>query len=157
VIQLLATSEAVEMLKEYLTKNGLKMTSQRRIVTEAFFDPTQTHGHPTAEELYLRVREIDSGVGYATVYRTLKLLTESKLASPSRLGDNQTRYEPEAPGEHHDHFVCRDCGAIMEFEDEEIEILQEEIARKLGFVLTDHRMVLFGSPVGQCRVANCRL
>lgn len=132
------------------------MTSQRRIVTEAFFDPDEREGHPTAEELYLRVRSIDSSVGYATVYRTLKLLTDSNLASPSRLGDNQTRYEPESPGEHHDHFVCRDCGAIIEFEDERIETLQEEIARTLGFALTDHKMVLFGSPVDECQAANCR-
>ena len=103
----------------------------------------------------MRVREQDSRVGYATVYRTLKLLTDAKLANPSRLGDNQMRYEPELPGHHHDHFVCSDCGKIIEFEEQRIEELQEEIAEKLGFQLTDHRMVLFGRPLNDCQVSGC--
>ena len=131
------------------------MTSQRRVVTEAFFDPSVTGDHPTAEELYLRVRKIDSRIGYATVYRSLKILTEAGLASPGRFGDNQTRYEPESPGEHHDHFVCVECGKIVEFEDEEIERLQIEVAARLGFDLTDHKMVLFGKPKGTCK-AVCK-
>ena len=126
------------------------MTGQRRTVTEAFFDSEMRHEHPTVEDLFMRVRELDSRVGYATVYRTLKLLTECGLASPSRLGDNQTRYEPEVPGEHHDHFVCAECGVIIEFEDEEIEALQEAVAERLGFELTDHKMVLFGKPLSGC-------
>lgn len=153
---MLAVAEALEILSDYLAKSKLKMTAQRRVVIEAFFDPERAHEHPTAEELYLRVRQRDSRIGYATVYRSLKLLTDAGLANPSRFGDNQTRYEPESPGEHHDHFICADCGAIMEFEDERIERLQEEVAARLGFKLTDHKMVLFGKPTEQCQLASCR-
>ncbi|MBV71439.1 MAG: transcriptional repressor [Myxococcales bacterium] len=152
---MLEAAEAIEILTSYLAKSGLKMTSQRRVVTEAFFDPEVTSDHPTAEELYLRVRERDSRIGYATVYRSLKILTEAGLASPGRFGDNQTRYEPESPGEHHDHFVCTECGKIVEFEDDAIEKLQIEVAAKLGFELTDHKMVLFGKPNGTCK-AVCK-
>ena len=148
---MIEAEEALEILATYLSKSGLKMTSQRRIVTEAFFDPSVTDDHPTAEELYMRVRERDSRIGYATVYRSLKILTEAGLASPGRFGDNQTRYEPESPGEHHDHFVCTECGQIVEFEDEQIERLQVEVAARLGFTLTDHKMVLFGRPRGSCK------
>jgi Fur family transcriptional regulator, ferric uptake regulator len=90
------------------------------------------------------------------VYRTLKLLTECHLANPSRFGENQTRYEPEQPGEHHDHMVCVECNGIIEFEDERIEELQELVAEKLGFTLADHKMVLFGQPKVDCQVSGCR-
>ena len=136
--------EAVDILRAYLVKNRLKFTSQRELVTQVFFDPQYDEDHPTVEELYMRVRSLDSNVGYATVYRTLKLLTACELAHPNRLGDGQTRYEPETPGEHHDHLVCAECGAIIEFEDDEIERRQHQVAENHGFVLTDHQMVLFG-------------
>lgn len=150
------SAQAVDILKAYLSANGLKMTNQRQLVTETFFDVQYRNEHPTVEDLYLRVRNIDSRVGYATVYRTLKLLTECDLAAPSRFGDNQTRYEPEQPGEHHDHMVCVECNGIIEFEDDEIERLQETVATRLGFVLTDHKMVLFGTPQKDCKVAGCQ-
>ena len=150
------SAQAVSILKAYLSANGLKMTNQRQLVTETFFDAQYRDDHPTVEDLYLRVRNIDSRVGYATVYRTLKLLTECDLAAPSQFGDNQTRYEPEQPGEHHDHMVCVVCNGIIEFEDDEIERLQDIVARRLGFVLTDHKMVLFGKPIKDCKSAGCR-
>lgn len=147
--------EAVDKLVAWLGRKGLKVTRQRRLITEAFFDPRHREAHPTVEELYLRVRTEDPTVGHATVYRTLRLLVESGLASPSRLGDDQVRYEPDIPGEHHDHLVCTECGAILEFEDPRIEALQEEVAVRLGFRLADHRMVLYGQPVS-CPAETCR-
>ncbi len=148
-------TQAVDTLVAWLGQKGLKVTKQRRIITEAFFDPSFRDGHPTVEELYLRVRHEDPSIGHATVYRTLRLLVESGLASPSRLGDDQVRYEPDIPGEHHDHLVCTECGAIVEFEDARIEALQEEAARRLGFELKNHRMVLYGQPTS-CPPATCR-
>lgn len=138
--------EAVSKLVSWLSRKQLKVTQQRRLITEVFFDPAHRESHPTVEELYLRVRQREPGVGYATVYRTLKLLVDSGLAVPSQLGDNQTRYEPDVPGEHHDHLVCLRCNAVIEFEDPRIEELQHEIARRFGFELADHRMVLYGQP-----------
>ena len=143
--------EAIDKLVAWLGRKNLKVTQQRRVITEVFFDPDHRESHPTVEELFLRVRGRDQRIGYATVYRTLKLLVESGLAAPSRLGDNQTRYEPEIPGEHHDHLVCSRCGAILEFEDARIEELQHEIAARYGFRLSDHRMVLYGEPLDDAR------
>jgi Fur family ferric uptake transcriptional regulator len=147
--------EAISTLKGYLREKNLKYTHQRQVVTEVFFDTDAQHLHPTIDELFLRVRAVDPKIGYATVYRTIKLFEDCKLASPRRFGDNQTRYESEVPGEHHDHMVCSDCGAIIEFEDEGIEDLQERVAKELGFKLDDHKMVLFGKPSADCQVSAC--
>ena len=150
------TAEALDRLASYLLKQGLKSTSQRRLITEVFFDAEFEATHPTVEELYMRARERDPRVGHATVYRTLKLLVECGLAEERRLGGNQTRYEPEHPGEHHDHLVCTECGAILEFEEDRIEDLQEEVAQRMGFALDDHRMVLYGAPGSECNAPGCQ-
>ena len=150
------SKEAVEILRNFVATQGLKFTTQRKVVTEVFFDPSFRDQHPTVEELYLRVKEQDPKVGYATVYRTLKLLIECNLAKPGRFGNDQMRYEPESPGEHHDHLVCNECGAILEFEDDEIESLQIEVAARFGFALEDHKMVLFGRPIDDCTTPNCK-
>lgn len=153
---MLKVEEALGTLKTWLTENNLKYTHQRKLITEVFFDPAHRETHPSVEELFMRVRERDSRVGYATVYRTLKILTDCGLANPNRLGDNQTRYEPEAPGEHHDHLVCTECGAVFEFEQEQIERLQHEVARRFGFDLQDHKMVLYGRPGEECALEHCQ-
>lgn len=150
----LQAAEALETLASHLSQKGLKFTAQRRLITEVFFDPERRDEHPSTEELYLRVRARDPKVGYATVYRTLKILVDCKLAKPSRFGDNQTRYEPEVSGEHHDHMVCTACGAVIEFHNDAIERLQEAVARELGYELTDHKMVLYGRPVEGCARCN---
>lgn len=147
--------EAISTLKAYLSEKNLKYTHQRRVVTEVFFDTEADHLHPTIDELFLRVKAVDPKIGYATVYRTIKLFEDCKLASARRFGDNQTRYEPEVAGEHHDHMICADCGAIIEFEDDRIEELQERVALDLGFKLSDHKMVLFGEPGTDCQVGAC--
>ncbi len=147
--------EALKRLTRFLDKHGLKSTSQRRLITRIFFDERFRQDHPSVEDLYVRVHAEDGRVGYATIYRTLKLLVDAGLASPSRLTDNQTRYEPDIPGEHHDHLVCTACGAILEFEEDGIEVLQEAVAQRLGFRLADHRMVLYGAPDDPCRAPAC--
>lgn len=153
---MLKAEQALETLKSWLYENRLKFTHQRKVITEVFFDPEHRDTHPSVEELYLRVREVDKRIGYATVYRTLKILTDCGLANPNRLGDNQTRYEPEVPGEHHDHLVCSECGAVFEFEEDEIERLQHAVARRFGFSLDDHKMVLYGSPGESCALERCQ-
>lgn len=145
---------AIEELRSYLSTRGLKFTFQRQLVTEVFYDVEDGSHHPTVDELYQRVRVRDKRIGYATVYRTLKLLTAAGLAHPHRLGDNQTRYEAHSD-DHHDHLICTRCGAILEFEDHEIERLQEEIAAKLGFALTNHQMVLYGEPTSDGNTPKC--
>lgn len=131
-----------ETLKEYVAKHGLKFTRQRELIADVFF---KAGGHLKVEDLLERVRAIDPQVSLATVYRTMKLLTECGLASPHRFGDRITRYEPsEGDQEHHDHLICTSCERIVEFCNERIEALQDEVAEEHGFRVTHHRMELYG-------------
>ncbi|MCA9529979.1 MAG: transcriptional repressor [Myxococcales bacterium] len=124
-----------------MTQHGLRSTAQRRLVTETFFSST---GHLTIDDVLERVRERNPKVGYATVYRTLKLLAESGLAYERHFGDGASRYEVAREDEHHDHLICLDCGKIVEFEDDEIERLQVALAEREGFVLKRHKHELYG-------------
>jgi len=135
-------------LAAYLARTGLRVTRQRRVIAQAFFESA---GHPNIDELYTRIRERHPNIGQATVYRTLKLLVESGLAEPSRFGDGTTRYEAADSEDHHDHLVCTLCGHIVEFRNDEIERLQEVIAKTHKFVMTDHKMVIYG----ECKDETC--
>lgn len=131
-----------EALKRYMAKHGLKYSRQREVITDVFF---RADGHLRVDELLDRAREVDPRISQATVYRTMRLLTDSGLAEQRQFIDGQTRYEPsDQAGEHHDHLMCTECGKIIEFVDERIEELQEHVARQNGFVVTDHKMELYG-------------
>ena len=129
-----------ESLQEALQQRGLRNTKQREILTDIFFSYDRHFSH---DELLSLAREKDSGIGYATVYRTLKLLTELGLANELNFDDGHTRFEA-ADGEHHDHLICIKCSKIVEFEEEEIEKLQESVANSHGFQLIHHKMELYG-------------
>jgi Fur family ferric uptake transcriptional regulator len=133
-------------LSRFIAERGLKQSRQRDTVAEAFFAAT---GHVSAEELVERARAVDGRVSVATVYRTLKLLGESGLATARDFGEGQTRWEA-ALGRHHDHLVCTRCGVIVEFANDEIERLQARVARQRGFEVESHRLELYG------RCAECR-
>jgi Fur family ferric uptake transcriptional regulator len=129
-----------ERWKAYLTDKRLNTTTQREAIVDQFLKSTE---HISIEELLAKVRRRHNRVGYATVYRTLKLLVDSGLASERHFGDGQSRYE--VAGEHHDHLICQSCGLILEFEDDEIEQLQDKIAQRLGgFTVLRHRHELYG-------------
>ena len=136
-----------EVLERYMTEHGLKSTRQRSLIIETFF---ATPGHLSVEELWSRVRKLDQKVSVATVYRTMKLLSDCGLAHARNFGDGQTRYEAAVGKHHHDHLICTRCGAIVEFENDKIEALQDQVAKKHGFVVTSHKMELYGL----CR--NCQ-
>ncbi len=127
-----------------LKERGLKSTAQRDDIARVFFGLGH---HISAEELYAEVKKINPHVGYATIYRTLRLLKECDLVSERHFDDAQARYEMVS-GRHHDHFICEGCGKIIEFENEGLEKLQEEIARELGVTLTRHKMELYGLCLG---------
>lgn len=127
-------------LRNALAKRGLRNTRQREVLTEIFFGSER---HFSLEELLALAREKDDNIGYATVYRTLKLLTDLGLAQERHFSDGQTRYEA-SDGLHHDHLICTQCSAIVEFEEERIEQLQEEVAARYGYALVNHRMELYG-------------
>jgi Fur family ferric uptake transcriptional regulator len=131
-----------ESLQGYMVKKGLRSTSQRRLVTDVFF---RSGGHLSIEDLLSKVREQDPRVGYATVYRTLRLLAECELANVRHFGDGVTRYELRDEGEHHhDHLICTECQRIVEFEDEAIEVLQDRVAERYGYRLKSHKHELYG-------------
>lgn len=119
------------------------MTDQRRVIAQVL---DRAHDHPDVEELYRRAAQIDEKISLATVYRTLKLLEEFSIVERHEFRDGRSRYEP-APEDHHDHLIDLKSGQVIEFASEEIERLQEEIARKLGFKLVDHRLELYGVPL----------
>lgn len=130
------------VLEAYMAKKGLRSTEQRRLIVETFFESSE---HITIDELLARVRAVDARVGYATVYRTLKLLAECGVASERRFGEGVTRYEVSDGDEHHDHLICVECGAIEEFEEEGIERLQDEVAARHGFTIASHKLELYGT------------
>ena len=133
--------EALKRFSEYIVANGLKLTPQRRLIVDVFL---KQDGHLSTEELYDKVRKEDPSVGQATVYRTLKLFCESGLAKEVYFGDGMARYEKTFDSPHHDHLICIGCGKQVEFVDEAIEKLQEDLAERNGFLLTSHHMYLYG-------------
>ncbi len=136
--------EQMSAFKDYLTAEGLKFTRQRRAIAEVFFD---SEAHLSLPELLEMAQERQPSIGYATVYRTMKLLTECGLASEHKFGEANVRYESTHEGEHHDHIICNQCGKIVEYEDERIEELQEELAKALGFEVSSHRHEIYGDCV----------
>jgi Fur family ferric uptake transcriptional regulator len=129
-------------LTAYIAKHGLRSSSQRRLVADVFF---RSGGHLSIEDLLAKVRKQDPGVGYATVYRTLRLLEACHLANVHHFGDGIARYELSADQErHHDHLICVSCSKIVEFEDEAIELLQRRVAEDHGFRLQSHKYELYG-------------
>jgi Fur family ferric uptake transcriptional regulator len=130
-----------EILHEHMVKKGLRSTDQRKLIVETFF---RAPNHVSIEELLATVRREDPRVGYATVYRTLKLLAECGVAYERRFGDGLTRYELADDTSHHDHLICVECGSITEFEEPKIEELQEEIAMRYGFLLRNHKHEMYG-------------
>jgi len=123
-----------------LRERGLKSTGQRDDIARVFFDLRR---HISAEELYAEVKKVNPHVGYATIYRTLKLLKECDLLFERHFDEGQARYEV-AGEHHHDHFICDRCGKIIEFENDDLERMQQAIAQRMGVLLTHHKMELYG-------------
>ena len=119
------------------------MTEPRRVIARILSAATD---HPDAEELHRRANAEDSSISLATVYRTVKLFEDAGIIQAHDFRDGRARYE-EVPDEHHDHLINVKSGEVVEFHSEEIEALQEEIARKLGYKLVDHRLELYGVPL----------
>ena len=127
--------------KEALKKEGLKYTPQRIAVLEEII---KDKGHRESEEIYLALKKRGQHVSRATVYRTMDILVNNGFARKMNLGDGRARYESKVNSPHHDHLVCMDCGLIVEFMDQKIEDLQDEIAIEYEFQLKRHIHQLFG-------------
>jgi Fur family ferric uptake transcriptional regulator len=135
--------EIESKLEALCAKKGLKITGQRRVIAGVI---SGSEDHPDVEEIYRRASKTDSKISIATVYRTVKMLEEAGIIEKHDFGDGRARYE-EAPDEHHDHLINIRTGEVIEFHNEEIERLQEEIAKKLGYKLVDHRLELYAIPL----------
>ena len=127
---------------EFIQAKGLKTTRQRSTIVQVFF---RLRGHISVEELLREVKKVNPKIGYATVYRTLHLLVESKLVEERRFGDGLARYEGRNEVEHHDHMICLECGKIREFSNPRLIELQEQLARENGFTIYRHRLELYGA------------
>lgn len=131
-------------LERLCLEKGLKMTHQRRVIARVL---SESEDHPDAEEVYRRASRIEPKVSIATVYRTIRLFEDAEVLDRHDFGDGRSRYE-QAAGEHHDHLIDTASGEVIEFVSPEIERLQEQVARDLGYRLTGHRHELYGVPLG---------
>ena len=129
-----------ETIEDKCLSKGVKLTDQRRIIAQVMSKSTD---HPDVDELYKRVSKIDNKISIATVYRTVKLFEESGILTKHEFKGGKARYEELNEG-HHDHLIDIKTGEIIEFVDEEIEKLQQKVAKKYGYKLVDHKLELYG-------------
>jgi Fur family ferric uptake transcriptional regulator len=130
-------------IEEQCIEKGMKMTGQRRVIAQVL---STADDHPDVEEVHRRSMEIDPKISIATVYRTVRMFEEAGILEKHDFGDGRSRYE-EVTDEHHDHLIDVNTGKVIEFQNDEIERLQEEIAKRHGFRLIGHRLELYGVPV----------
>ena len=130
-------------IEEKCKVKGVRLTDQRKIIAQAMANATD---HPDVDELHKRVTAVDKKISIATVYRTVKLFEEAGIVEKHDFKGGKARYE-QSPDEHHDHLIDINSGAIIEFVDKEIEKLQNEVAKKLGYKLVDHKLELYGSKI----------
>jgi Fur family ferric uptake transcriptional regulator len=122
---------------------GMRMTGQRRVIARVLAD---SGDHPNVEELYERCVKIDEHISISTVYRTVKLFEDAGIIERHDFREGRSRYE-QSPEAHHDHLINLRTGEVIEFRSEDIERLQSEVARKLGYKLVDHRLELYAVPI----------
>ena len=128
-------------IEEKCKVKGVRLTDQRKIIAQAMANATD---HPDVDELHKRVTAVDKKISIATVYRTVKLFEEAGIVEKHDFKGGKARYE-QSPDEHHDHLIDINSGEIIEFVDKEIEKLQNDVAKKLGYKLVDHKLELYGS------------
>ena len=133
----------MDRIEKLCVEKGMRMTEQRRVIARVV---STSHDHPDVEELHRRAAAVDPHISIATVYRTVRLFEESGILERHDFRDGRSRYE-EVPETHHDHLIDMKSGKVIEFVEPEIERLQQEIARKLGYKLVDHRLELYGVPL----------
>ncbi len=130
-------------IERMCVEKGMKMTDQRRIIARVL---SEAEDHPDVEEVYGRASVLDSRISIATVYRTVRLFEEAGIVERHDFGDGRARYE-EASDEHHDHINNVKSGRVIEFQNAEIERLQEQVAREHGLRLVGHRLELYAVPL----------
>lgn len=137
----MSSKDEFQVLDEFIRSKNLRHSEQRQQILDVFL---KTEKHLTAEDLYNIVKKKNPSIGYATIYRSLKLFSEAGLCRELKVNDGTTRYEHLYNHKHHDHLICTKCGKFVEIESPEIEALQEQLAKKNGFELIKHRLELYG-------------
>lgn len=138
---------SLERFRNFLAAQGLRLTDQREAIALAFFSSDK---HLSLIDILERSRQHREGIGYATVYRTMRLLADGGLADEHHFGEDQTRYEVHREDEHHDHLICVDCGRIVEFEEPLIEQVQTQVATRHGFTVLSHKHEIYGRCTPSC-------
>ena len=136
--------EKIELLVEALKKEGLRFTEQRKSIWDEI---TSSDDHREAEDIFLSLRKKNINVSRATVYRTIDVLVKNNLVRKLDIGDAPSKYENKIDSHHHDHMICLETGDIIEFYNEELENLQDEIAKKHGYKVIRHVHQLFVKPI----------
>ena len=136
--------ENIELLVEALRKEGLRFTEQRKFIWDEI---TSSDDHREAEDIFLSLRKKNINVSRATVYRTIDVLVKNNLVRKLDIGDAPSKYENKIDSHHHDHMICLETGDIIEFYNEELENLQDEIAKKHGYKVIRHVHQLFVKPI----------
>jgi Fur family transcriptional regulator, ferric uptake regulator len=136
--------EELQVLKDHLSRKRLKRTEQRETILKVFL---KSKRHLTVDELHNLVKDKDPSIGLTTIYRTMKLFCECQLARANHFEEGRVRYEQQYKTAHHDHMICTSCGETIEFVHPQIERLQEKVAIKYGFQMTNHRMEIYGQCV----------
>ena len=131
---------SLKTISERCRNAGIRMTGQRRLIIKVL---ENSKDHPDVETLFERSNKIDNKVSIATVYRTVKLLQNAGIVEKLEFNDGRSRFE-DAVRKHHDHLIDLDTGKVIEFIDEEIELIQKKIATKLGYDLVGHKLELYG-------------
>ncbi|HKJ71978.1 MAG TPA: ferric iron uptake transcriptional regulator [Gammaproteobacteria bacterium] len=124
-----------------LKQAGLKATRPRLMILQLLEDAEERH--LTAEGVYRSLLDAGEEVGLATVYRVLTQFEQAGLVKRHHFDGERAFFELDE-NKHHDHMVCVRCGRVEEFVNDEIERLQEQVAREHNFKLTEHRMELYG-------------
>lgn len=135
--------ETASRIEQLCKERSIKMTNQRRVIAQVL---SEADDHPDVQELHRRAEAVDDKISLATVYRTVRLFEEEGILERHDFGDGLARYE-ESTDDHHDHLINMRSGEVIEFHNEEIERLQDEIAAKYGLKLVGHRMELYGVPI----------
>lgn len=130
-------------LERLCRDKGMRMTGPRRIIARIL---SAADDHPDVEEVHRRASVQDEKISLSTVYRTVRVFEEAGILERHEFGDGRSRYEQVAK-EHHDHLIDMHTGRVIEFQNEQVERLQEAIAAELGYKLIDHRLELYGVPL----------
>jgi Fur family ferric uptake transcriptional regulator len=139
-----------QRIERLCSEKRLKMTGQRRVIARVL---SESEDHPDVELLYQRATVIDPKISIATVYRTVRLFEEASILDRHDFGDGRSRYE-ESSEQHHDHLIDIESGEVIEFTNDEIEALQREVARRLGYTLVNHKLELYAVPLGRDKHAK---